>query len=368
MVIHHQDIVLAEFVGVDGVARSVRGCPLANRAALSDLLTDLYILFEESDNCTVADLMGDPAFKVACDRALDLCGIELSWVHSAEKTLIPEWLLVYSDPEVGMVYRGDIEALEFSYRHTDPSQTPEPPEIKRPKDHYDELWTHLTDGSLVKISEPDIFKRERFTELIELLKSLSPTIGFQELYDTNPVAKEVVHEALEIFGLSPATISLSMAQELLVSAQLEYTPGQYVFLPGWLTQLCEDRRSNMLIEGQDNEDPEPLPENETIVGVTIAALMGPHRTLSETIASIENIPNSRLHDIIRSRARLTNEAAESASDGKGKPGGKKKRKMSTALKKKLASLFDQQKGMALSVLADPSSIENSLKRGGGKAQ
>lgn len=338
MPIRHQPLDLFAFNDLTGTLRTSVGCPLSCRGELSQLLADVLSIFEANPNLDIGELLEIEDFKASCDLILPMLQIELGWVHSDKGSIIPELLLIYEQD--GQVYRNWIESLEFSYRHT--KAEGEPPKIEKSDERFSELWFIDCQGQLVKLVEPCIFSVQRMGELIGFIVGQSHG-GFAEAYDTNAIVRAATDECLELFGLGSHQVSASAFTELFLTTNHEYRPGQYVLLPGWVQQLCQDRQSS--------NDGEPLPANENGLDATIAALMSDRYPLDVTMEMMRGVSGSQLRSILRSRSRMIKDAQD---DAKASSTGKKKaKKMDAKTKKRLEDEFKRGMPFAMNVLGSP---------------
>lgn len=245
-----------------------------------------------------------------------------------------------------------MESLEFAYRYTKPDPDAPTPKLQKSDEQFNELWFTDCQGKLCKVIEPNLFSVQRLNNLLRFLATQSKT-GFAESYDTDPIIREIAHECLSLFGLSPDQVSANQFTELFISANYEFRPGEYVLLPGWLQQLVAEQT-----RFRSDEESEPLPENENGVDATVAALMSDLYPLDKTMDVIRGIPASQLRSILRSRSRMIKDARDEAKTGK------KKTKMPEETKKKLLKEFKRGLPFAMQVLGDKGNAMNVIKGAG----
>ena len=307
------DLTAAEFQDISGVQRSFCGCPLAKRGELAEALRETWKIFEDNPDSKISEI--DETAPLI--KALELCGLQWSWVHSEQASLVHEFLFAYE--KEGQIYRGDLEAIEFGYKHTSP-QPPAPLDIQprfTQTEFFDELWLKDCHGQLTKVVEPDIYQVHRFRELLQIL----PLTSIGESWDADDIAREVITEILGLFGLSPSGISASMANSLILSVDNA---------PGYLLQL---------IATAPSEDAEPLPDGETVRDATIAALMNERLPLNVVMDSVRGVGQKQLESILRSRKRMVDTAMEQAKSKSGpKVKPKDRKKLMDAMQRALGAM------------------------------
>lgn len=323
MTIKHINIATAQFTDVNGVGRFLYGCPLVDRPLLSDALRQVQSIVSEYDSFSIQELLLDDDFYQWADLAASLCGLELNWLVSEEAELIFQSMVLYEKD--GVFFRGDLEALEFSYRYAQltPSQSPlDPPQQTK---FFDELWFQGCQR-LHKLKDLDLYDCVRFKELSEFLLPLMCDRSLEELWDTEPMVQEVITEQLEIFGLTSKDVSAAMATKLLIAEDC---------LPGHLHQL---------LASKPDKSGESLPKDETVLGASIAGMMGEYYPLDSAMGSIRGVPQKLLSSIIKSRNRMIKEAMAKV-DGKG-----------TGLTEEQAEFHRQNISKSFGLLAKPDAL------------
>ena len=307
------DLTVAEFQDVSGVQRSFMGCPLSKRGELGDALKEAWRIFEDNPDCKIDEIdKAAPLIKTS-----ELCGLEWGWLHSEQGSLVHEFLFVYEKD--GQLYQGDLEAIEFGYKHASP-QPPEPLDIQprfNQTEFFDELWFKDCHDQLTKVVEPDIYQVHRFRDLLQIL----PLTSIGESWDTDDIAREIITEILGLFELSPNSISAPMANSLILSVDTA---------PGYLFQL---------IATAPSEDAEPLPDGETVRDATIAALMNERVPLNVVMDSVRGVSQKQLESILRSRKRMVDAAMEQAKSKSGpKVKPKDRKKLMDAMQRALGAM------------------------------
>lgn len=289
-------IQTAQFTDVNGIGRFLYGCPLSDRTLLSESLQQVQQFIEAHPEASIQDLLLDNDFYDWVKLTANLCGLKLDWLVNDDHDLVYELMIFYEKDN--LIYRGDIESLEFGYRYTRPDQAPPKPPLDLPtqKQYFDELWFYGCNGQLHKLKDLDVYNYERFKDLATLLIQITGERSLDEAWDTEPLAQEIITEAIGLFGLTPKDISVAMASKLLISED---------WLPGWLHQLLADKPS---------KDGKPLPSEETLSSAAIAGAMSENYPMNIAVESIRGIPQKQLSRIIKSRNRMIKEAM-------GKKGG-----------------------------------------------
>ncbi len=304
------DTVIAEFPDINGVMQSYYGIPLADRNKFSEAQTKAYALMEQNPSSKISELINISEFKISIETCLRHARINITTVHSAEKTLIPELLLIYGQGP--SLYRGTLESIEFPYRSSggDASNNI----VAGESENFSEIWLRDCDHALHKIKGLGLDAHERFSDLLALLIQRINN-GFHEAYDSDEITREATEEALNLFGLSSKTVSAGLAVELLFSAIIEPEAGQYRRLPGWFDQLCNPPQK--LPRGSNK-----LSEWENPYHVAIASFISENYPIDIAIDSINTIPYPKLTSIAASRAKMIEKAHEEAAT-RAKYGNKK---------------------------------------------
>ena len=200
--IRHEPLDLFSFPSIQGTLCTSVGCPLSCRAELSNLLAQVLEIAALNPELTPDDLLRTTPslFGQSCDRILSLLNLSLHQVHGPGQTILPELILLYS--QEGELYKSWVESLEFAYRYTKPDPDAPVPQLQKSDERFKELWFTDCQGTLCKVTEPNLFSVQRLNNLLQFLGEQSKA-GFAESYDSDPIIKEIAHECLGSFWVIP---------------------------------------------------------------------------------------------------------------------------------------------------------------------
>ena len=328
MTINIVNLATAQFVDVNGVGRFLYGCPLTERETLALSLSQTKTIAANNPALTIAGLLKIDEFDAAVRTAARVTGLQFDWLYNGQSDLIFEMMLLYQKDDV--VYSGDLESIEFGYRHTKPRPAKPPLDLPRQTKFFDELWFYDCSETLRKVKDPDIYNCARFHDLVAVLTQLMGERGLDELWDTEPMGRELITECLGLFELSPEMLSATMVGKLLLSDD---------WLPGHLHQL---------IAAKPAKDGKPLPDGENAVDAAIAGFISEHYPINVTIESLRGIPQKQLSSIIKSRNRMIEEMRSQSGGRKG-------------LTEEEADMHRQNIESSLGILGNPQALADATK-------
>jgi len=281
------------FPDATGVTRKIRGIPLTARDEFRshhEAALNLFLTAEE-------DLWAHRRFRDRIRAMLEIARAPEAWLVHGETNLTPRLLLSYSNN--GGIFQGDLISWEYPAPRQGESSKVKTAELQA----FSSLLLEDLAGELHEIFPLCAKGYYRFVDLLTLANDLMST-GFHQAYDTDPIFRRFIHEALDLFGLRPEQVSAALTTELLFFDWVESGSGR-LYYPGWLQQLCSppvDYKQTL----------EPLPQGEHPYHQLIAALWGDDG-LEGAIASANAVPYPVLRSILHSRHRMLSPDSKKSS-------------------------------------------------------